>query len=56
MGSRTSNLLVGVNLKMYMDREQTLSWLDAAVTGLGSIKSDEVELFFFHRCHLFRNA
>jgi triosephosphate isomerase len=45
MGSRTSKLLVGVNLKMYMDREETLSWLDAAVTGLGSINNDEVELF-----------
>ena len=45
MGSRTSKLLVGVNLKMYMDREQTLSWLDAAVTGLGSINGDDVELF-----------
>jgi triosephosphate isomerase len=30
---------------MYMDREETLSWLDAAVTGLGSINNDEVELF-----------
>jgi triosephosphate isomerase len=45
MASRASKLLVGVNLKMYMDREQTLSWLDAAVTGLGSINSDDVELF-----------
>lgn len=45
MVSRASKLLVGVNLKMYMDKEQTLSWLDAAVTGLGSIKNDDVELF-----------
>ena len=45
MGSRASKLLVGVNLKMYMDKEQTLSWLDAAVTGLGSIKNNDVELF-----------
>jgi triosephosphate isomerase len=45
MASRAGKLLVGVNLKMYMDREQTLSWLDAAVTGLGSINSDDVELF-----------
>jgi triosephosphate isomerase len=45
MASRAGKLLVGVNLKMYMDREQTLSWLDAAVTGLGSIKNDDVELF-----------
>ena len=45
MGSRTSKLLVGVNLKMYMDKAQTLSWLDAAVIGLGSFKSEEVELF-----------
>ena len=45
MASRAGKLLVGVNLKMYMDREQTLSWLDAAVTGLGSINSDDLELF-----------
>jgi triosephosphate isomerase (TIM) len=45
MVSRAGKLLVGVNLKMYMDREQTFSWLDTAVSGLGSINSDDVELF-----------
>ena len=45
MASGASKLLVGVNLKVYMDRDQTLSWLEAAVTGLGSINKDDVELF-----------
>lgn len=45
MGGRASKLLVGVNLKIYLDRDQTLSWLEAAVTGLGSINNDEVKLF-----------
>lgn len=45
MGSHISNLLVGVNLKMYMDRVQTLSWLDTAVAGLREIKDHNVELF-----------
>lgn len=45
MGSHVSNLLVGVNLKMYMDRVQTLSWLDTALAGLREIKDHNVELF-----------
>lgn len=45
MGSSASKLLIGVNLKMYMNREQTLSWLDAAVTELQNIKDNNIELF-----------
>lgn len=45
MGNNINILLVGVNLKMYMDRDQTLSWLDAVVFGLDKVKGREVELF-----------
>jgi triosephosphate isomerase len=45
MSNNFNNLLVGVNLKMYMDRDQTLSWLDAVLGGLDRVKENEVELF-----------
>lgn len=45
MGTHVSHLLVGVNLKMYMDRDQTLSWLDSALVGLHKLKDQDVELF-----------
>jgi triosephosphate isomerase len=38
-------LLIGVNLKMYMDMHQTTQWLGAAVTGLKSIESSPMEIF-----------
>ena len=45
MADSSTNLLIGVNLKMYMGKAQTLSWIDSVIAGIGDVSGKKIDYF-----------